>query len=93
MISTGLRIAVDTFNPAKFYKKHKCLVISALAILLFTAILAVSYHAPHMEPTEKELALEKVAEMIEETAPCGGSGFPEVGGRRGAGELVVPAAV
>jgi hypothetical protein len=77
MIATGLRIAIDTFSPLKFYRQHKCLVISLLTILLFVGILGVSYHAPHLAPKEQSISLTAVAKLVEETVPCGGSGFPE----------------
>ena len=77
MIATGLRIAIDTFSPIKFYRQHKCLVISLFLILLFVGILGASYHAPHLAPKEKTIQLEAVAKLVEETVPCGGSGFPE----------------
>ena len=70
MISTGLKLVVDTFSPVKFYRKHKCLVIAMGIIVLFVAILAVSYNAPPVTVTPKVAKISDVIAWSHENVKC-----------------------
>jgi hypothetical protein len=66
---------VDVFSPAKFYKKHKCLVITLGVITLLVALIAATYHAPELHVSHESANADTVAKWVDH-AHCHGAGFP-----------------